>query len=586
MTANFGKNQGVANTLDTYLQQDKPRFAILLQGKWGSGKTWFIREYIKYNGNDAQQFCYMSLFGIEQLKEIDSKIIACCSSHLSKAVGLSRLAGAIIERCYPVIKEGDIEKIGEFLKKLCKIPDNLVLVLDDLERSSIPLELVVGYVSNMLDELGIKVILLCDPEQFSKDEETFLRFKEKIIGTSIAISPDIETVFDFQIKYIKNPQIKNIFHENKDILVNDYLHSKSNNLRNIKRIIYEFLMCYEAMSDEMKNNKFFLAKFLHILFVFSIEINKGRPKDEFLKKMIKIYVYYEYPHLYSDIDEAPGGSQWYAPISRNFIEKFFYDGVVDKDLMYKSYATSAYANPSELPLIIYHKFSQSTLDDQEAKQLYKELATDINNRKYTDPKIILYGFDIMLKFSQIGLEHRSMGDIVQLANDYLSDAQISDEQFEISIPELNSSFLSRDFTEFKIIYEAICKRVEKIRKDKIDILIRGLPQLLPGNPEKVIADFPCEDGYQVSLISADPEDFAKKIIQIPNPQLNNILKKIYHNIKFVHAKPSEDIHWIIKFYSSIKEKLPSISPIRRNTLEIFLRMIERNYPREFQEQDL
>lgn len=199
MGANFGKNQKVADTLDAYLQLDKPRFAVLLQGKWGSGKTWFIRNYIDKRKNENQPFCYVSLFGIEQLIEIDSQIIACCNPILSKAEGVSRFAGRIIERLNPAIKGDDIEKFAKFLKKWCKIRGNLVLVLDDLERASIQIELVLGYVSNMLDEVGIKVILLCDSEQFSKDEEKFLRFKEKVVGNSIAIEPDVETVFDIQV---------------------------------------------------------------------------------------------------------------------------------------------------------------------------------------------------------------------------------------------------------------------------------------------------------------------------------------------------------------------------------------------------
>lgn len=324
MPADFGKNQMVADTLDMYLRQDKPRFAILLQGKWGSGKTWFIRNYINNRNNENQPFCYVSLFGIEQLIEIDRQIIARCNSTLSKAVGLSRLAGSLIEKCYPVINSENIGKIGDILTKWCKIPDNLVLVLDDLERTSISMELIFGYVSSMLDEVGIKVILLCEPEHIPKKEkETFSRFKEKIIGTNIAISPDIETVFDSQIKYIDNPQIKKIFKNNKDTLLQDFTLSKSNNLRNLKRIIYEFLMCYEVINDEMKNSEFFLAHILHILFIFSIEINKGLKRDESLEIMTKIYIYYNYPHRYTNIYAVPNGWQWYAPLSRDFFEKFF-----------------------------------------------------------------------------------------------------------------------------------------------------------------------------------------------------------------------------------------------------------------------
>lgn len=126
-------------------------------------------------------------------------------------MGLSRLAGSIIERCNPVIKEADVEKIGDFIKNLCKVPDNLVLVLDDLERTSISMELILGYVSNMMDDVGIKVILLCDQDHIPNTDDSFLCFKEKVVGSTVAVIPDIEAVFECQLAEIKNEKLKIYF---------------------------------------------------------------------------------------------------------------------------------------------------------------------------------------------------------------------------------------------------------------------------------------------------------------------------------------------------------------------------------------
>ena len=45
MESGFGKNQSVADALDTYLELECPQFAALIDSPWGSGKTWFIRNY-------------------------------------------------------------------------------------------------------------------------------------------------------------------------------------------------------------------------------------------------------------------------------------------------------------------------------------------------------------------------------------------------------------------------------------------------------------------------------------------------------------------------------------------------------------
>lgn len=67
-------NKHIEKYLKSYLKLDKPEFAVLLTGKWGSGKTYFIDEFINKNETkDEKQekikFIKISLFG---LKELDS----------------------------------------------------------------------------------------------------------------------------------------------------------------------------------------------------------------------------------------------------------------------------------------------------------------------------------------------------------------------------------------------------------------------------------------------------------------------------------------------------------------------------------
>lgn len=585
MTANFGKNQGVANTLDTYLRQDKPRFAILLQGKWGSGKTWFIRNYIENNKADRHQFCYVSLFGITQLKEIDSQIIACCNPNLSKAAGLTRLAGTIIERCNPVIKGNDIEKIGEYVKKLCKISENLVLVLDDLERASISLELVLGYVSTMLDEVGIKVILLCDQKQISDENEKFLRFKEKIVGSSIAVQPDAETVIDFQVESINNQKIKRILSDNKSSLLQDFNSSKTNNLRNIKRIIYEFSICYENMTSEMQKNKSYLADFLHTLFIFSIEINRGLSIDEYHQKKTKIGTYYEFPQHYSDISQIPKSTKWHAPIPSKFLEKFFYEGIVDEKLLCDAYADSGYTKTVETPLLIHHLFATRNLDDAEAVELYKKLKTDLISFRYTNPGVILHAFDIMLLFFHIGLESLSGEEIVHLAKEYISKAEIKAEFFVLSQEEKMDTFLMGYYPHFEEIYAAISARSCWLHQQNEDTLIREIFSLLPDNPDGFISRFPSDSRSPVSLTCLDTMELAQRVAQVPASRLRFILDRIYDNLENIRNMPREDLIWIENFTSALEENLKTIPPVARDIVRCMLSEFESLLPSENEDED-
>lgn len=575
MTANFGKNQGVANTLDAYLRLDNPRFAVLLQGKWGSGKTWFIREYIKNKGNDIQQFCYVSLFGIEKLKEIDDQILASSSPLLSKAESLGRLAGALFERCTAVLKTADIEKIGELVKKWFSVDDNLVLILDDLERASIPIKLVLGYVSNMLDEVGIKVILLCDTEEISKEEKTFCRFKEKIVGTTITVNPDVETVFDTQVQLIQNPKIKKTFQDNKARILHDFETSRLDNLRNIKKIIYEFSICYNQMTTDMQNNHLFLSEFLHILFILTIEINKGISINDFSSKKAKVYSYYELYPYYDSFEKLPDTARWTSSISSKVIENLLYKGIVDRTLLHESYKKSEYSKNPEIPYELYNKINKKIINDSDANKLYDQMKIELDILKYSEANTILHAYDIMLFFSKIGIEAKNEKEIILLAKKYLSKILITDETFKLNNLEKNFSYLSNNSPSFHEIYTAICNRVTEIQQKKMDGRIRESSRLLLKNPDDFVMLFMVKHPADIKLTCLDAKKLAQRISLLDNKDLFNVMSVINDNIEHTSSKTSEDINWAKKFYYSLEEKLDTLRPLARDTLKNFLNRLKK-----------
>ena len=64
-------NQHVTEYLDYYCAMDNaPEFAVLLNGEWGSGKTWFIKKFIEEND---LKIIYVSLYGITSFTEIEDE---------------------------------------------------------------------------------------------------------------------------------------------------------------------------------------------------------------------------------------------------------------------------------------------------------------------------------------------------------------------------------------------------------------------------------------------------------------------------------------------------------------------------------
>lgn len=61
----------ILDILNTYIENPKMQYAILIDGEWGSGKTYFIKnKFVK----DNKKIIYIPLNGMKNREEIDKKI--------------------------------------------------------------------------------------------------------------------------------------------------------------------------------------------------------------------------------------------------------------------------------------------------------------------------------------------------------------------------------------------------------------------------------------------------------------------------------------------------------------------------------
>ena len=77
-------NKHIKEYLNNYLNEEQsPDYAVLITGCWGSGKTYFIRQYLGGDRKEIKDWLtdcvkytvvYVSLFGLKNRDEIDKKI--------------------------------------------------------------------------------------------------------------------------------------------------------------------------------------------------------------------------------------------------------------------------------------------------------------------------------------------------------------------------------------------------------------------------------------------------------------------------------------------------------------------------------
>lgn len=91
----FLSNDGIIKVMLEYIEEDKYKSAILINGEWGSGKTFFITEklskVIKDRIKNDGKYIYVSLYGVENVEELSNKLYSeICSETLVKLSGVEK----------------------------------------------------------------------------------------------------------------------------------------------------------------------------------------------------------------------------------------------------------------------------------------------------------------------------------------------------------------------------------------------------------------------------------------------------------------------------------------------------------------
>ena len=208
----------VCNRIENYCNEDKNEKALLLNGRWGIGKSFFVCNVLKeYLGRKEIKLCYVSLYGVSSVEEINRRLYFeyWGISANQGTVGKAKIVVTTIARIALDHVGVNADLVGKTWEEIYKITaTGLLIVFDDAERSNLDTEELFGYINNLCDLDGAKVLIVADEERLKeKTKEYYCCVREKTIGDVIrfekvgvlgvseviySFSRDIHTkVFDF-----------------------------------------------------------------------------------------------------------------------------------------------------------------------------------------------------------------------------------------------------------------------------------------------------------------------------------------------------------------------------------------------------
>jgi Cdc6-like AAA superfamily ATPase len=201
--------------LKNYCEINNPVGALMLSGEWGSGKTYFIKKFIK-SVKDKYVFVCISLFGIDSLDRLRAEVK---KKWLEKASELDKLNGIKVskftdsyKRIFGTIKDilpENWQKKGEVVSSIMDLVNfvpisntisdkKVILVFDDLERTNITYTDLLGCINDYCENQNFNTIIVANEEKIkdkTNNELLYHEIKEKIVQRVIPFVPDYEEVF-------------------------------------------------------------------------------------------------------------------------------------------------------------------------------------------------------------------------------------------------------------------------------------------------------------------------------------------------------------------------------------------------------
>ena len=166
--------------IDRFINKRMYHYALLINGGWGSGKTFFVKEnlipHIKKSNRDVN---YLSLYGIKNTDEISQML--CIQAIKDKIPGraqnimdskgrqiTAKILTSVFKWGMNYIGAGDtgIETIVQVVPEF----ENNVIIFDDLERCGCPINEVLGYINSFVEHSNASVILVANEEEIGKWE--------------------------------------------------------------------------------------------------------------------------------------------------------------------------------------------------------------------------------------------------------------------------------------------------------------------------------------------------------------------------------------------------------------------------------
>ncbi|EPE1589719.1 P-loop NTPase fold protein [Escherichia coli] len=602
-------NNHIIDNLNYYLNTNTPEYAFMITGGWGAGKTHFIESFIKeYNKNaidnqSGNKIIKISLFGFKTTSSIDEMIFQ--SLHPLLGHRYTKLAGNILKGALKlgckIDINGDSKSDVDINASLDKIKfseifstntdtGQIIIALDDLERTDIPLKEILGYVNYLVEISKVKVILIAnekilhekDKSSEDKTKGVYSKFKEKVIGKTFQIKHNIDNVLDSFLNESECEPLK----RHRDVIKNIYIRSDDTNLRKIKQSILDFGYIANYIDEEQLKNDEYSSLLIRVFFALSLEIKSGELSEDELRKNEP------FKNKKTNSDGSNNVFYKYDISYRNL-----YVGDLWADILFKGDASNLKSATDELVYFKRQKNNEhplwfklwnfSTLNEEQFISLTNQLVLEFDSLQEEEHQVYLHKLALIIYFSKNSLISKGIDEINNTVYEYIKTYKdgwaILDNRSNEDIVFGNNTGYSyyndsdEDFrklfnllrSERKSISDKLKHQAEIIRANEI------FTYLSQGNKDELINILYTENQFEPFFNKLNAEDLMKVLLQSSNhitSYFNHIIEERYtsrdtlNGLRAYNYLKVEEAFWI-ELQNIISQEIPHLTMLKRHFIE-------------------
>ncbi|GLS90366.1 hypothetical protein GCM10007916_14330 [Psychromonas marina] len=586
------QNKNIDDFLSYYFNFDQaPEYAVLIKGAWGSGKSWFVQKALERFKESSGKYLYVSLYGMVCFEDIENAFFEQMHPVLSsKGMKLtSKIAKGLLKATIKLDLDDDgksetttkIPTDALNLPDYLKNTDSFVLVFDDLERCSMNIGDVLGYINQFVEHQGYKVLIIANEDEIlekSDKDKCYSRAKEKLIGKTFELVPNTNLALESFINS-SSDTIKSFYQDNIDNITTVYSSSKCKNLRHLKQALWDFERFFDALPESTFDKSELKEELLKIFLSFAFETRSAnysiqeisRVKDSIYQDAFNKDKENKTKSMYSLLSSKyPMINFSDSLVEESVWVEFFDKGIIDEEKIKTSIECNKYYQDNNtenwVKLWRYHDLS-----DEEFEELVGLVNQEVNEYKFTDYHVVKHIAGLFMRLSDIGLVLDDKLNILgkyKVYIDFLFENQhlpsdLNDNKFDFDTDSWGGlGFAGRDIIEFNQFEDYLEERIQEYKVKclpdtaeellelmRSDVRLFTLKLILCNNEENIYYKTPI-------LKSILPEVFVETLLSLSGDNFRSVgyVFKERYSVKQFHANLVHELDWIKSVVTILEQK--------------------------------